>query len=440
MYVSSRGVTQENPRQNQYFEAWPERQGHSSNTPRRVSRLRSFAGRSNSLLTAVIIASLFLSAGLAATINSRANAARPSAAVRNFGAAAPLGTPDVPTRDEVVAIASAEGENGYWIATKRGEVYPFGNAQDFGELPAGQESNIVDIASTPTGLGYWLMSKTGAVFTFGDAMYFGGVETTSTPNVTFVALVPTAQGDGYTLVDSAGNVIVFGEAKEYGKASMLAENDKIVDASLSQGGEGYVMVSKAGSVFAFGDARFHGAAHPGLLSAPASAISPSADGKGYWLLAEDGGIFTFGDASFLGAAVAPEGQTDLPSIDLAIYGEGEGYWIAKGKEPQKPQTQSTGVPGTSARSANDNSGVRVESGDIWQALRNCEAGGDYTRNSGNGYYGAYQFSARTWRSMGTGYEYAHLAPPEVQDDAAQRLQARSGWGQWPACTRKLGLR
>ena len=37
---------------------------------------------------------------------------------------------------------------------------------------------------------------------------------------------------------------------------------------------------------------------------------------------------------------------------------------------------------------------------IWQRLRNCEAGGRYDRNSGNGYYGAYQMSAGTWRSLG----------------------------------------
>ena len=77
--------------------------------------------------------------------------------------------------------------------------------------------------------------------------------------------------------------------------------------------------------------------------------------------------------------------------------------------------------------------------DVWYRLRLCESGNVYTRNSGNGYYGAYQYSAGTWNAMGTGYAYAHQAPPEVQDDAARRLQARSGWGQWPSCARKLGL-
>jgi hypothetical protein len=72
-------------------------------------------------------------------------------------------------------------------------------------------------------------------------------------------------------------------------------------------------------------------------------------------------------------------------------------------------------------------------------LRQCESGGDYARRSGNGYYGAYQFSPATWRSLG----FAGLpsdAPADVQDQAATKLQVRSGWRQWPGCTRALGLR
>lgn len=73
--------------------------------------------------------------------------------------------------------------------------------------------------------------------------------------------------------------------------------------------------------------------------------------------------------------------------------------------------------------------------DVWFWLRDCEAHGNYQINTGNGYYGAYQFSQSTWNSMNTGYAFAHEAPPEVQDDAAKRLQARSGWGQWPVCSK-----
>lgn len=73
-------------------------------------------------------------------------------------------------------------------------------------------------------------------------------------------------------------------------------------------------------------------------------------------------------------------------------------------------------------------------------LRQCESGGNYQANTGNGYYGAYQFLPSTWRSMNTGYDMPHTAPPEVQDDAAYRLIVRSGWGQFPACARKMGMR
>ena len=72
-------------------------------------------------------------------------------------------------------------------------------------------------------------------------------------------------------------------------------------------------------------------------------------------------------------------------------------------------------------------------------LRHCESGGDYSINSGNSYFGAYQFSVPTWESLG----YNGLpsdAAPEVQDEAAHRLYDRSGWRPWPGCARQLRLR
>jgi hypothetical protein len=77
-------------------------------------------------------------------------------------------------------------------------------------------------------------------------------------------------------------------------------------------------------------------------------------------------------------------------------------------------------------------------GGVWAALRQCESGGNYAENSGNGYYGAYQFSQTTWTSLGYPGR-PDLEPPAMQDAAAQRLQAQSGWGQWPACAAALGL-
>jgi hypothetical protein len=78
-------------------------------------------------------------------------------------------------------------------------------------------------------------------------------------------------------------------------------------------------------------------------------------------------------------------------------------------------------------------------GGVWLQLRECESSDNYAENSGNGYYGAYQFSEATWAGLGLPGR-PDLEPPGMQDQAAMRLQARYGWGQWPACSVTLGLR
>ncbi|HEX2040563.1 MAG TPA: transglycosylase family protein [Acidimicrobiales bacterium] len=77
------------------------------------------------------------------------------------------------------------------------------------------------------------------------------------------------------------------------------------------------------------------------------------------------------------------------------------------------------------------------SGDVWAALARCESG--MRNDTGAPYYGFFQFSVGTWRSLG----FAGLPSDHdygTQLSAAQRLVARSGWGQFPGCARRLGLR
>ncbi len=79
-------------------------------------------------------------------------------------------------------------------------------------------------------------------------------------------------------------------------------------------------------------------------------------------------------------------------------------------------------------------------GDVWAALAQCESGGNPRAISSNGlYYGLYQFSLPTWRAMG-GSGLPSDASAAEQTQRAKALQARSGWGQWPYCSSKLGLR
>lgn len=71
-------------------------------------------------------------------------------------------------------------------------------------------------------------------------------------------------------------------------------------------------------------------------------------------------------------------------------------------------------------------------------LGSCEAGMNPATNTGNGYYGAFQFSEGTWNNMNTGYARADLAPIEVQKQAVQQLVQRSSiYTQFPACAQRM---
>ncbi len=84
----------------------------------------------------------------------------------------------------------------------------------------------------------------------------------------------------------------------------------------------------------------------------------------------------------------------------------------------------------------------VSDGSVWDRLAQCESGGNWAINTGNGYYGGLQFSAGTWRSQG-GTQYAplpHQATREQQIAVATKLRdASGGYGAWPGCARSLGL-
>lgn len=76
---------------------------------------------------------------------------------------------------------------------------------------------------------------------------------------------------------------------------------------------------------------------------------------------------------------------------------------------------------------------------VWDSLAQCESGGNWAINTGNGYYGGLQFNLQTWRAYG-GAGYPHTSSRETQIAVATRLRdARGGYGAWPSCSAKLGL-
>ena len=130
----------------------------------------------------------------------------------------------------------------------------------------------------------------------------------------------------------------------------------------------------------------------------------------------------------VGNALA-DGDTVSVVKDLKVKGAGGGT-VKVGTKV----TTSSGNTGAAAPA--------VSSGSTWDAIAQCESGGNWAINTGNGYYGGLQFSASTWAAYG-GTAYAPTASQatrEQQIAIAEKVQAAQGWGAWPACTAKLGLR
>ncbi|MFE9055949.1 transglycosylase family protein [Streptomyces mutabilis] len=71
----------------------------------------------------------------------------------------------------------------------------------------------------------------------------------------------------------------------------------------------------------------------------------------------------------------------------------------------------------------------------WDAVAQCESGGNWSINTGNGYYGGLQFSASTWAGYG-GTQYAATADQATkaqQIEIAEKVLAGQGKGAWPVC-------
>jgi resuscitation-promoting factor RpfB len=112
--------------------------------------------------------------------------------------------------------------------------------------------------------------------------------------------------------------------------------------------------------------------------------------------------------------------------------------LASDKVTSKPVTRKV-VVGTKERP--QPKAVSTNVGGTWQALAQCESGGNWAINSGNGYYGGLQFSQSSWLGAGGGKyaPYPHMASASEQIAVAETLRSSGGWGHWPACSAKLGL-
>jgi hypothetical protein len=132
------------------------------------------------------------------------------------------------------------------------------------------------------------------------------------------------------------------------------------------------------------------------------------------------------------AAVQAQKDGTAPDDGSGTSGDTGGGSGARGA----PAPAAPGAPATQAApSASDG---RLPTDSQLAALRFCESSDDYSANTGNGYYGAYQFSAITWWWLGYS-GMPNQASAATQDAAVRDLFAIFGWTPWPACSRHLGF-
>ncbi len=118
-------------------------------------------------------------------------------------------------------------------------------------------------------------------------------------------------------------------------------------------------------------------------------------------------------------------ETLTPPVDKIEYHGTKSRPAPKPKPKPSPAPAVNNAPGNS----------------VWDQIAQCESGGNWAINTGNGYYGGLQFNAGTWTAYGGGAyaPTANLASREQQIAIAEKVQAAQGWGAWPACTAALGL-
>lgn len=136
-------------------------------------------------------------------------------------------------------------------------------------------------------------------------------------------------------------------------------------------------------------------------------------------------------------SVAREGSTGLRDVTYRIVyrnGEISVRKVLAQKVLRQPVDEIVKVGTQEVAAANYAGGSTV-----WDQLAQCESGGNWAINTGNGYYGGLQFSLGTWQAYG-GTGLPSSASRETQIAIATKLRdATGGYGSWPGCAAKLGL-
>jgi hypothetical protein len=187
---------------------------------------------------------------------------------------------------------------------------------------------------------------------------------------------------------------------------------------------------------------------------PERQILPRVRGPSQKILGRSGGpkvllaapvVRPWGEAGYASVEDVATGRAipgPNPTADLAGVGKGHSLRPARLRRPQIRRSLTLGAAafafaGVAAACTPVAAPPGPSASDLYR-LRMCESGGNYAINTGNGYYGAYQFAVGTWNSLGFP-GYPNQAAPATQDAAVAKLWRESGWSSWPGCAASLGL-
>jgi hypothetical protein len=158
-------------------------------------------------------------------------------------------------------------------------------------------------------------------------------------------------------------------------------------------------------------------------------------------------IALLGAAFALGRCSAPAEAQQTPPLTLeAATAAGYDFHTAAGQALADLDAYLVSITTTTTTAAAPRTTPNYDAGDgsRWDQLAQCEAGGNWSANTGNGFGGGLQFmhqrSYSTWLSFGGGEFAPHPweASREQQIDIAERVLASSGYRAWPGCSRKFG--
>ena len=243
------------------------------------------------------------------------------------GGAPLLGDATLTDGERAVGIAATSTGRGYWIATDRGRVQPFGDAETLAESGSGGsgagtevqaaasghasaeaetgasagDGEVVAMAGTPDRRGYWLLYESGRVAAFGSARDAGDLRS-DPPEAPLVAIAPHPSGDGYWILDRAGGVHGFGDARDLGSA-------------------GDQPMVRLGEYRSLGDYDTE-PVPPSEFPTDAVALLPTVSGDGYWVWLDNGAVCRFGDADRLGGIHRAELDQVMLFLGLPYYADG----------------------------------------------------------------------------------------------------------------------